>query len=385
MQDQPPVTAARMAMCAMSGTLHPTRGIRHSAGRACRWSSGLPLILAASMLLLPSCANRPAATTPVAMAPASGTVHARAQGPAVWGAERGLEVLSWIVGGDAPNTPESPPQTEHDADPSRPAPVRYTIVDSRLTIEQALAPYIDRPVPLSDEMRFRWHAAGFRIVAVPIADLARIQASLRTVGPTQRQWLGEIPRWTDLIRGPAFNSARTLATDAGPARLEAGRLRLLARAWIAPASPAAPTLPPPALLRLELVPQHEPHLSDTHRLLATANNTAPEAQGRLFPRLALGMDLRADDALVIVPDSPESDWGSPPRTTEDLLLDSDEGGDAGGAVAEALPALRSPEPARLNWPSMGEVMLSAVPTAGSARTRAVLVLIPHVPRHFELR
>jgi hypothetical protein len=303
--------------------------------------------------------------------------------PAVWGAERGLELWSWTVAD--PRQPvfvpsASPSAAAAEGPPSQPA---FTIIDPRISIEQAVAPYIDRPVPIPDELRFRLHAAGLRIVSIPIADLSSLQTMLRLVAPTQKQWLGEVPLWTDLVRGPSFHSPRTITIDNNPAaattQLQPGRLRLLGRAWIVPL-PTADN-PAAAALRLELVPQHEPHLSDHQRLLAGISNTRAEAQGRLFPRLAIGTYLRGEDALILIPDSPHSDWSShtppAPPAAPDHPAD---------AQAPAAPGAEPPtHESTLNWPSLGEAMLVAPATGAAPRTRAVLVLIPHSPQRFELR
>lgn len=344
------------------------------ATRACL-PAALRVIAVGSLgLVLVACASNPKHGSPAAPRQPH-AVHQRTASPAVWGAERGLELISWIVA-DAPRprpVVRSSRKVDSDAENESgepPAP-NYTIVDRRLSIEQALASYVDRPVPIPDELRFRWHAAGLRIVAVPVADLPKLQSSLRLVGPTQRQWLGEVPQWTDVIRGPAFDTARMVATDNGSMLIEAGRLRLLARSWVVPDPEGfgRPSGVLPAALRLELVPQHEPQLSEPHRLLAGASNTATEAEGRLFPGLALGMYLRAGDALVIIPDSPESDWTKPPSES------AGKRGEAGGRLrAEATSTV-----------SIGEAMLATSSKGAAPRMRGVIVLIPYVPQRYELR
>jgi hypothetical protein len=108
--------------------------------------------------------------------------------PVVRGADRGLEVWWWIVS-DPRRAPARAPAPGED--PEKPAPPPFTNVDDREDIETLLLPYLDRPLPMSDEMRERWAASGFRIVRVPLTDLERIQAESRLVGQAHRQWLGE--------------------------------------------------------------------------------------------------------------------------------------------------------------------------------------------------
>jgi hypothetical protein len=337
----------------------------------------LPLALVAI-----GCASQPAPApkTPSTLRSVIGTPPANARtSPAVWGAERGLELWAWTVA-DARQTFIRAPADSAAPSDEPPRTPTYTIIDPRLSIEQAVAPYTDRPVPIADDLRFRLQAAGFRIVAIPVDDLVALQTTLRLVAPTQKQWLGEVPLWTDVIRGPSFNSPRTFAVDNAPnlasTHLPPGRLRLIARAWTAP----LPTDDDPraAALRLELVPQHEPLLSEPHRLLAGVANAGTETQGRLFPRLAIGAYLRGDEALVLIPDSPHSDWS---RTAAETPAPTD----PARADPEGSPDAAQPDESRLNWPTLGEAMLSTPATQSSPRTRTVLVLIPHTPARFELR
>jgi hypothetical protein len=347
------------------------------------------LLLLALSSLLAACAVKPdnGVRTSIIGAPVA---EAGRASPAVRGAERGLEVWSWIVAdravrsirSEVPHEPAPEGETSDDQSIALTAP-QYMIVDERLSIELAMSPYIDRPVPLPDHVRFRLHAAGLRIVAVPVSDLARLQRELRLVGPTQRQWLGEIPRWTDIAHGPSSRS-RTVAIATGNARLDAGRLRLLGRAWVTP-DPAwrAGTLDGmahdgtaaflPATLRLELVPQHEPQLSEPQRLLAAASRVgAAEPNGRVFRHLSIGTYMRGEDALVIIPDSPASDWLEAADGDADLALAARPLADA-ETVSEESPLL-----------SLGEAMLVTPASGTRPRTRTVLVLIPHLPQRFEL-
>jgi hypothetical protein len=175
------------------------------------------------------------------------------------------------------------------------------------------------------------------------------------VGAVQRQWLGEIPDWTDLIRGPQFDEG-PVSGEERVMHLDAGRLRLLGRCWSVPGPGEAG-----AGLRLELVPQHQPRLSDAQRFASALE--APklaEAQGYNFSNLALGVTITGIDALVIVPDAPGADWNqdTPPTSTQDALA--------------------------LFVPTIGERMLSTPPTGATPRTRAAIVLLPHPREKFEL-
>lgn len=284
----------------------------------------------------------------------------------VRGASSGLELWWWvvtdqrIVHSSGPATPAKP------GDP--PPPPAFRIVETGESIETLLAPYVNRPVPISDDLKKRWRECGLRAVCVPIKDLETIEGSLRLTGPVQRQWLGELSAWTDVIRGPEFSSSRVVMLGDKPEELQPGRLRLMARCWTYPVTAAAGS--PTAAFRLELVPQFEPETSDRSRLHAAGVvTTVPEEdQTRMFTELQAGLaiDARAGepDAIVIVPDRPDADWTKhvDPLNAED--------GDAG--PTPEVPA------------TLGETMLSVPAIKQAPRARAVVILIPRLPERFEL-
>jgi hypothetical protein len=295
--------------------------------------------------------------------------------PAVRGAESGVELRWWVLPDDGD------------------------------VIARALSGYESRPLPIDPPVRQLWRANGLRLVAVPVADLPALQArfqSLRsevlvadlraagivesdltrvaaTMAPTasasQEQWLGEVPRWTDAVRGPTTSRRTVIKMDSGLLPLGPGRLRLLLRAWAVPMQIGAERAA--AGLRLELAPQFEEtrnRLEDPE--LALSPPLAVEDQGLVLSRLVMGMTLDGGDALVIVPDRPGTDWA---------------------AIAEGGPAVPAPEadifgPPAPEGVTLGEAMLSSEgigPLGGaSARAprpvKAVIVLIPRVPDRFAL-
>lgn len=318
--------------------------------------------------------------------------------PAVRGADSGLEMWWWVVT-DAwrpppaellqsapdeqapPAAPPAPPPKKKAPGPAdsytghptdgpplvfdgkkwRAAGALQTVElrDDKTDLEKALTPYLDRPVPLTEEQAARWRAAGLRMVAVPIADLDRLQSSLRLVGGVQQQWLGELPAWTDIVRGRAEEAPTVVATDDGVAKLEPGRLRLLARCWMAPLT--GPSGEPAPVLRLEMIPEHQPDRPEPVRMLQAAGLGAGDGDV-LFRRLAVAVSVGAGDAYLIIPEKPAAEWRS-------------ESKDAG-------PEATGPDAAPP--PTLGEAMLSSPARNGSARARAVIVLIPRVPDRFEL-
>jgi hypothetical protein len=170
-----------------------------------------------------------------------------------------------------------------------------------------------------------------------------------------------------VVRGPESDSARVIMVGDKPEELRPGRLRLMARCWVYPVAGSAGA--PAAGLRLELVPQFEPAAAERSRLQIVrprGNETVD------FPSLLAGVSIERlgeePDAIVIVPDAPKADWSK--------------GGEE--EPAETGPEMDMP-------PTIGEAMLAALPVRSekpargvTARSRAVIILIPRLPERFEL-
>jgi hypothetical protein len=315
-------------------------------------------LVAAATLVTPGCRRIPRM---------EGEPAATRVSPVVRGSGAGLEAWYWVVSDQrvmrqvtsdktaplplpAPGSGKPLPDTSALDSAGPPSPA-YTVLDEKRDIEEVLGPYSDRPVPIPDDLRRAWAASGLRVYAVPRADLDAIELKVRLVAPVQRQWLGEVPAWTNLADGPWSNAAMALYVAGDTVRMEAGRLRLLGRAWSAPI--ATPEGPAPSL-RVELVPQHEPAQTDQERLMVTAGLSKPsEDRGVRFERLATGFSLTSDDALIVVP--------------------------------TARPGPEEPvQPFRVRPRSLGEAMLAREGTETTARARAVIVLLPHIAERFEL-
>lgn len=326
--------------------------------------------MSAILAAAPGCASQAAPKPPEPVAAS----------PAVRGADSGVELRWWVLPDDGD------------------------------VIARALAPYEGRPTPVDGPGRETWRANGLRLIAVPVAELPALQArfqqlraqvlvsDLRAAGipeadlaraastmspaasTSQEQWLGEVPRWTDAVRGPQMGPGTGRGTvikmDSGPLALGPGRLRLLLRAWSVPT-----TLTPDhaaAGLHLELAPQFAQARNDSTELdVALLPPLALEDQGLVLSRLVLAMTLDGSEALLIVPDRPESDWqatatGSPPPP------------------APPQGVFGPPSPTGV---TLGEAMLASEPAsrpgaAGASTPRgpakAIIVLVPRVREQFEL-
>jgi hypothetical protein len=319
--------------------------------------------------------------------------------PAVRGSENGLELAWWVVTADS------------------------------ATLARELAPWLDEPVPADAAAVRAWAANGLRLVSVPVEKLETLRSRLPIVGAIQRQWMGQVPLWTDAVKGPYWPSGATVGLDTGPLRLGPGRLRLLTRCWTAPVPPAQEG---PAgrtaglrekhvvhaVLHVELLPQHQetegnPGQQDLLKL-PTAS-LGPEEEGLVFRRLALTIEAPPGWAYLIIPESPDVDWkaaGNLPAAPEAGVAGKADGATADpGAPASppigrvkrekpgaeppvASPVLESPEPAGPPAPvlmTLGQAMLTSVGARGGAKpgdkgrpSRAIVILVPRVPEEFRL-
>lgn len=244
--------------------------------------------------------------------------------PAVRGGQNGLEVRVWVVEGQ-----------EH-------------------VLSWLVGEYGPRPTAMPDSVREAWRASGLRVAAIPVDALSAIRGSLRLVGPAQREWFGQSPGWTEIIRGRSIRAGTAIRIADGTLRVPEGRLRVLARAWTVPADADAS----PAL-HLELAAQLE-RAGAGRESFMPALASELEA-GVVFPRLTGRMQLDAGSALVLIPYSDVA---------------GDEDGDAGGGFGPPEPAV----------PTLGEAMLTSLePNAiAPARRRAIAVLVPRLPERFRL-
>ena len=121
----------------------------------------------------------------------------------------------------------------------------------------------------------------------------------------------------------------------------------------------------PAALTLEIVPRYLPEPRDDSGLrLPGAVPDTP--MPLLFDRLRLGAILRGDEALLIVPESPETDWSS------------EESAPVRGPVVPHLGPQVPPAP------DLGEALLTDLGAIVGRRARVIVVIQPSVPRSFRL-
>lgn len=280
--------------------------------------------------------------------------------------------------------------------------VWWVVDDQDGVLGRTLAGRSEEPPGLDPGTAPRWRAAGLRIIAIPLPDMAGLTADLPLIGRVQREWMGQLPRWTVAVRGSAADSM-TIAMPDGPLTLGPGRLRLLARCWLNPTTEAGQIRPS---LRIELLPQHEEHGAEafTYEMaLGLDQRKGIEAEGLVFTRLLAGLEAKEGYAYLIVPESPEVEWkaerpegerGEPlplaPRAS-DLPIPFEEPVDEtpprpdDGRGKPELPVKPRPlGPSTFKLRTLGEAMLTDAPSGGQARAKVVMALIPRVPGEFRL-
>ncbi len=260
----------------------------------------------------------------------------------------------------------------------------------------------------------RWRDSGLRVVGLPAGQVDHVRSQLQLAAPVRREWLGQVLAWRPVALGPGLVGERLITAD-GPAPIDEGRLRLMARAWVRPR--IVPGHEASAELRVELVPQFvEPRgaqtLSEIESRLRGELPTVRE-DGPVLERLGLAASLDGREALIIVGEAPNADWSEQARIGALALDPIDNGptgppvsgpsGDEGGvasapdAGSDATPGSRVADP----WEAvigavgpeapeartLGEAMLSGLlPTriddVGGGRVlrprrRVLIVLVPH--------
>ncbi|MCC6970301.1 MAG: hypothetical protein IT434_08775 [Phycisphaerales bacterium] len=248
----------------------------------------------------------------------------------------------------------------------------WVVNDTTGEVGRALAGYGAGEWPGKAEQVRVWRAAGLRIVAVPEADVPKVRGVLSLIGPLQQRWNGELAKWTPILAGPSWEGERELSIASGaglrerePVMLSAGRIRLLARAYV------MPTLAGEKLesrLTIELVPQHEEPDGSARALSRQLRGGGKaEQRGMVFRRMAVEFVARPGECYFITGDAPEMEW----------VADGERSNDAPG------PEM-SREGRVEGAPTLGEAMLTDVNREGTMRARVVLVLTPKIPGTFTL-
>lgn len=314
----------------------------------------LPILLAA---LLPLCSCAPDETVPE-MDP-----HAiyRAEpeyrpvdfvSPAIRGGQDGLEVVTLVLS------------------------------DTQGQLLDALAPYLDLPLPISPDVAARLRSQGVRMVRMPLADLAGLETRLHPVGVRQREWIGWALDWREAFRGRALSSADVVTMDREQIRPGAGVLRLIARCWTTPIIVPGDEGPETrAVVRMEALAQHvssAPPRSAADPGAGLDALRAPAAvfdirnDGRTFPAFSFEAALTPGQAylLLALPADATPRSGSEVSPLEIAGLEPVET----RAPQTSAFGPRAPVP-----PTIGEAMLVSPSPVSDGEVRALIALIPRAP------
>jgi hypothetical protein len=256
--------------------------------------------------------------------------------PAVRGGDNGLEVRWWVV----------------DDQPDR--------------IARELRPYLGQSTPLDEQTVAFWRANGIRMVAIPLADVSSIKKRLPLLGRVDRHWLGQSPRWTQLLEGEPLENP--ISRHGRRVELPDGRLRLLGRAWTSPAVGAQPGL------RLDMSLQFidEYRRRDPFALGLESRPLGTRGLGEIFDDLTINVELREGWAYLILPEDPAQEWSALDLDASESVYDW---GEMHGPPAPPVPTL-------------GEALLTTLGASSSQLPRndlrAIVLLIPRLPDSYRL-
>jgi hypothetical protein len=277
--------------------------------------------------------------------------------PGARDARAGVELTWWVVDELPASTPE--------AVAAGPAP----------GFSQVMAAYERRSVPVPWPTLEAWRGCGMRVISVPVGELDGLRRRLNIIGPTQQQWLGEVPRWTEAARSGALRGRATVQMDNGLLTLEPGTVRLLLRAWSAPGDTTPDASGTAGALQLEMVPQLVPP-AGPGRLSLTPNGStaAREGDGVVFSRLTLEASLTGAEALLIIPERPDAAWSGEPARDDPAPPPDGRSGKGPAPLGPAEP------PA----PTLGELLFENLSIAQGRRPRMILVITPNVRGEYRL-
>lgn len=313
-----------------------------------------PILLALAALLAACAREKPIAVTdaesPIRAQPALRPVDFVS--PAIRGGQDGLEVVTLVLR------------------------------DTQPQLLDALAPYLDLPLPIAPDVAQRLQSHGLRMVRMPLADLAGLEARLHPYGVRQREWIGWALDWREAFRGRAITAADRIAIDREQVSLGAGTLRLLARCWTTPIILPAEAGPEARnVVRLEMLAQHAaatPNRRPTDpdagldALLPPSAVFDIRSDGRVFPALSFEAALVPGQAylLLALPPDVTTRAASTASPLEIAGLQTEK------RASASAPALGPSAPLP---PTLAEAMLISPSPDSAGEIRAIIALIPRAP------
>ncbi|MDF1808257.1 MAG: hypothetical protein P1U42_01025 [Phycisphaerales bacterium] len=163
--------------------------------------------------------------------------------------------------------------------------------------------------PFQSKDLLDWREWGYRIVAIPVDEVQGFLDQLTPVQTTKVQWLGEFAQWRPIVRAGSLSSSYVRVDDQLK-EIELGRPSMIARSWIEPDFTSERI---GAVVRLELGMQIE----NSSRTRGNGFYTEPQSRvleenGQVIDDLLMSLRLDGSQAVVIVGESPDMDWGTIP-------------------------------------------------------------------------
>lgn len=287
------------------------------------------------------------------------------------------------------------------------------------SLADLLGPYLDDTQGIDARTRALWQSNGLRLVFVPLDRLDSIRQFLPQSGGVQRQWLGQVGLWTDVLQGTPWHDLQSVAMDNGRLSLGPGKVRVLLRCWTMPVPGRESGDPTQNAMRAELLLQHqEPTRVDPATLYTRPTTvTDPLDEGLVFRRLAASITLPPDRALLIIPEAPSLDWRALAQLPADELSQlalvetrvprnappQDDGIAGVGQILRDRAARREldkpvaepelpgpPDPALDFSRTLGELLLTPnrvrldANISDRSTIRSILVLVPRIPDQFAI-
>jgi hypothetical protein len=226
---------------------------------------------------------------------------------------------------------------------------RWVVGDDPEVIAAAFARYrVGEPLDADRVAALR--RDGLRFVRVRAPQLNDLLDELGPAPVEVVAWHGQVLTWRELQVRNIGPEGVTLAAGGRAHRLDAGRLRLMARSWTVPMEQGP-------YLNLELLPEYAPPPGPSLRRLLGAQ----DLHGRLFPTARVETLLEPGYAYILLGEAPQRRWPS---------------ADAGAAPAPAAPGPQTTVgPGAASPSSLGELLL----IGDEPPTRALLVFVPRIP------
>lgn len=257
----------------------------------------------------------------------------------------------------------------------------WPVEDTQGSLARTLAPYEHAQSPIDGRTLDRLKQSGLRAIVVPTEDLDTLAASLKIRGAVETQAARDRSEWSIFVASKGWQTFATIRSADGNLVLGGGQLRLFGRAWVAPGPFENGTTP--AVLRVELMGRHLEQKNNTARIedaLRPELRRPMDEEGLELRSLAASFQLTQGQSLLLVPEYPETDWSRDARLPNYIESEPEKTAEAN----ENDPNTQKTGPAAPDIPTLGHALLSDALFGLKPKRRAILVLVPRLPKEFRL-